>query len=321
MPKQNSPILPYSPEKILQIREWVKDCETWLEARALISQKLKIAPDNATRMNKKHGFWKPLQGDLPEVRIERPFRRLFLDLETSPNVVLSWRIGRKVNLESSNILKERAIICACWKWEGEDEVYSVFWDKDQSDKVIVEEMFPVLAEADEIVYQNGDRFDLPWLRTRGLLHGLSPLPNYKTFDTLKVLRQKFYFNSNRLDYVAKMLGLGGKIKTEFNLWKDVVLDKNPEALTKMVEYCEHDVVLLEQVYHRLVRTVKPKSHVGAMNGRPKWSCPYCGSSDVVFVKTRTTAAGVTQYDMRCLECDASFIVSETVYQEWLESKG
>lgn len=313
MPKA---ILPYSAEKILEIRSWVRDCTTWKEAKEIIVAKLKIHPDNARRMQNKHGFWQPNPSELKPVEKFRPLRRLFLDLETSPNVVLSWRVGRKISLDPSNILKERAIICACWKWEGDDEMFSVTWDKNQDDKAVVDALVPVLAESDEIIYQNGDRFDLPWFRTRCLFHGLMPLPNYKTLDTLKIARSKFYFNSNRLDYIAKFLGLGGKIKTEFNLWKDVVLDKCPEALAKMVEYCGHDVVLLEQVYNRLMLTTKPKTHAGVMNGGDKWYCPHCGSNNISFVKTRVSAAGTIAYDMKCEDCGASFTVNETVFEQW-----
>lgn len=57
MPKAQA-ILPYTPEKIAQIRGWVADCQTWLEARDIIAKRLGIEPDNATRMNRKHGLWR-----------------------------------------------------------------------------------------------------------------------------------------------------------------------------------------------------------------------------------------------------------------------
>lgn len=57
----SKPTPSYTPELIAELRALVFDCETWLEARDLIVAKLGIHPDNATRMNRRHGFWKPSQ--------------------------------------------------------------------------------------------------------------------------------------------------------------------------------------------------------------------------------------------------------------------
>jgi DNA polymerase elongation subunit (family B) len=48
---------------------------------------------------------------------------------------------------------------------------SLTWDKKQSDKAMIKAFLKVMAQADEIVAHNGDKFDLKWLRTRALLHG------------------------------------------------------------------------------------------------------------------------------------------------------
>ena len=112
-------------------------------------------------------------------------KRLFFDIETSPNVGFFWSAGYKLNVPYSNIIKERAIICICYKWEGEDKVYSLQWDKDQNDKAMLEQFILVANEAHELVGHNGDRYDLPWIRTRCLFHGIPCFPNYTTIDTLK----------------------------------------------------------------------------------------------------------------------------------------
>lgn len=67
----------------------------------------------------------------------RRLRRLFWDIETSPNVVLSFRIGYNLNLGHHSIVRERAIICICWKWEGEKKIHSLQWDKHQNDRDMV----------------------------------------------------------------------------------------------------------------------------------------------------------------------------------------
>lgn len=242
-------------------------------------------------------------------------KRLFLDIETSPNIVLSWRVGYKLNVSYENIVKERAIICVAYKWEGEKEVHTLKWDKDQDDKAMLIKLLPVLNEADEIVAHFGDSFDMPWIRTRFLFHGLT-FPAYKTVDTLQWVRRKFYFNSNKLDYVAKFLGIGQKLRTGDGLWRRIVLDRDKASLDFMVKYNAMDVILLEKVWKKLSLVVAPKSHKGVMDGNTKWSCPRCGSSNVIVSKTRVTALGVKQYQMKCKSDGGYFSISQSAHREY-----
>ena len=248
--------------------------------------------------------------------------RLYLDLETSPNVVLSWRVGWDIKIDCDNIIKERAIICAGYKWEGDKEASCIFWDKNQNDKVIIEKVVKLLEEADEVVMHNGDKFDLPWVMARAAFHGLV-LPPVKTIDTLQWARRKFNFNSNKLDYIAKYLGIGGKIKTEFGLWKEICLNYNHRALASMVDYCKRDVELLEKVYVRLAQFTAPKTHVGVLHGGEKWSSPLDGSTNVVFSKKKVTAAGTIQYQMQCKTTGKYYSINHAAheaYKEWRAEK-
>jgi len=230
-------------------------------------------------------------------------KRLYFDIETSPNIGLFWSAGYKQNIDYNNIIKERAIICICYKWEDDKKVHSLTWDKDQDDKILLEEFIKIANEADELVGHNGDKFDLAWVRTRCLFHQLNMFPNYITIDTLKIARSKFRFNSNRLDYIAKFLGLGHKIKTDFKLWKNIVLNKDAKALDYMVKYCKMDVVLLEQVHKKLSVHIAPKTHYGVIFGQDKGSCPECGSDELAIAKRRTIASGVKKIQYQCQVCN------------------
>lgn len=181
---------------------------------------------------------------------EHSRKRLFFDIETSPNIVFSWRIGHKINISHDNIIDERAIICVSYKWEGESKVHSLKWNKGD-DKELLEHFSKIIDSADEIVTQNGDRFDIKWLRARCIYHGIPISPKFNSIDTLKMAKAGFNFNSNRLDYMGSFLGVGEKLKTGYDLWKRVILDDDKEAMKEMVEYCEEDVRLLERVYDKL----------------------------------------------------------------------
>lgn len=238
--------------------------------------------------------------NLKQVRTNR--KRLFFDIETSPNIGLFWEAGYKKNIDYSNIIKERAIICICYKWEDSKEVGYLTWDSKQCDKKMLQKFIEIANTADEMVGHNGDRFDLAWIRTRCLFHRINMFPTYTTIDTLKVSRNKFRFNSNKLDYIAKYLGMGEKIKTEFGLWKAIVLHKDKTAMDKMVKYCQQDVKLLEKVYKELSVHILSKVHYGVIFGADRGSCPECGSDEIVRRCNRVTASGVKKIQYQCNTC-------------------
>jgi len=229
-------------------------------------------------------------------------KRLYFDIETSPNIGFFWTAGFKLNISTESIIKERAIICICYKWEEDKVTHSLNWDSKQNDKKMLQEFIKVANEADELVGHNGDKFDLAWIRTRCLFHRIDMFPTYTTIDTLKVARSKFKFNSNKLNYIAKYLGIGQKIHTEYDLWKDIVLNKDKDAMDKMIKYCKMDVILLEKVHKELSLHIPAKTHYGVIFGGDRGSCPECGSDDLVRNNKRVTATGVVKVQMRCNTC-------------------
>lgn len=233
-------------------------------------------------------------------------RRLFIDIETSPNVVYSWRVGYKINIDYENIVQERAIICIGYKWQGKPVEY-LTWKKGD-DRAMLEQFIPILESADEVVAHFGDRFDVPWLRARAAYHGIPVSPYIKTIDTKAQSARLFYFNSNRLDYLSQFLGLGKKIETDFKLWKDVVAF-DEAALAKMVRYCKHDVRLLERVYLKLESYNKPKTHQGVTRGGIKSDCPQCGSRDTIKIDMKVTGAGTRRPRMMCRRCGSDFLIT------------
>jgi hypothetical protein len=78
-------------------------------------------------------------------------KRLFFDIEVSANVGLFWNPGHKISISYENIIKERAIICICYKWAGKSKVSSLKWDKNQCDKKMLTEFLKIVDQADELV--------------------------------------------------------------------------------------------------------------------------------------------------------------------------
>jgi len=247
------------------------------------------------------------------------FKRLFFDIETSPNVGFFWTAGYKLNISPDNIIKERAIMCICYKWEDEKTVHSLEWKKGDDKKLLIEFM-KVMNQADEIIGHNSDNFDVKWVRTRCLYHDIPAIPDYTTIDTYKLAKKYFRFNSNKLDYISSFLGYGHKLHTGFDLWKGILLDNDEKCMKKMVEYCKKDVILLEKVFERLKPFVKHTTHRGVHTGGEKVDCPECGSDNIIFRGQRISAAGTKFHRCSCNKCNKWFQVAATIYNKIMNER-
>ena len=243
-------------------------------------------------------------------------RRLFFDIETSPCVGWFWRPGYNLNLDYNNILENAKIICICYKWEGDKKTYSLSWDSKQNDKKMLQDFIKVLNQANEIIGHNSDKFDIKWIRTRCLIHGVDMIPEYTSIDTLKEARKGFNFPSNRLDSIGRYTGVGKKLKTTGELWYDTCFKNDRKALDKMIKYCIQDVVLLEKVYGKMKHFIKPKYNIAD----DKASCPRCNSDNIRNNANRISASGIKIKQLQCGDCGTFFRVTERAYNKALKER-
>jgi DNA polymerase elongation subunit (family B) len=250
---------------------------------------------------------------------KKEFKRLFFDIETSYVKALVWRPGDQY-VPITNIRGRTKIICISYKWQHEDKVQTLTWDKNHSDRKMVETFIKVLGEADEIVAHNGDRFDIKHVRTRAIDLGLLMYTKYRTNDTLKKARRFFNFLSNKLDYIGEFLEVGRKVVHEgMTMWEKVqegTKAEQKEYLDKMVEYCEQDVILLQDAFTLMVPYIDHNTNYAVLSGGAKWQCPECGGKDVKLTHTDTTAMGYIKRHMRCT-CKKSYHISNRSYQDFL----
>ena len=281
--------------------------------------------------------WKCDRLDVLEARFEakrrlknkqsKTIKRLFFDIETAPNIGYFWRAGYKLNIHHDNIIQERAIMCISYKWSGEETVHNIFWDGYYDDKNILEKFIPILKEADEVVGHNSDRFDIKWVNTRAAYHGLNLPSKFRSFDTLKKVKAQFTLNSNTLKYCAVFFGLTGKIDTGgFDLWTDILgdisgkSDKAKLAKSKMIEYCNGDVVTLEDLYNYIEKYTKPVTNHAILQGGKKYHCPACASINTSLSKTSTPVSGIIKRHMECDVCSVNFDISNKTYMLHLDDK-
>lgn len=246
-----------------------------------------------------------------------PIKRLFFDIETSYYLCRLWRVGKVSYVNHDTIKDQKQIICISYKWQYEDKIHTLDWT--MGEKKMLKAFIKVLGEADEIIGHNGDRFDIKEIRTRCINYGVLMFPRYRSLDTLKKSRQYFNFASNKLDYIGNFLNVGRKLDHEgFQLWVDVVENKKKEALKKMREYCEQDVILLEDVYFVLSPYIDHNNNFAVLTGGDKWDCPECGSHNVEMHHTYTTAMGIIRRDMKCSRCKKQYKISNRNYMHMLE---
>ena len=247
----------------------------------------------------------------------REIKRLFFDIETSPLFGWFWRTGKQwVNY--SQIIEDKKIICISYKWQGSDEVKTLQWsNKTHSDKKIIKDFIKILGEADEIIAHNGDRYDIKEIRTRAIQEGLLMFPKYRTLDTLKKARKYFNFHSNKLDYLGEVLKVGRKIEHEgIDLWLKVCKNDS-KALSNMIQYCEQDVILLEDVFHVLSPYIDHNTNHAVQMGGKKYDCPECGSKKVSLCHTDTTPMGYIKRHMKCHDCKKQYHISNKSYLSFL----
>lgn len=235
---------------------------------------------------------------------------LIYDIETSLQLVSVFQLQHNDYIDPDSIVQERHVISICYKWLGERKIHAIsllddprrFSKNPHDDAYVVTEFHKVLAEADCTVAHNGDQFDQKYLKTRMLVHKLPALPPTTSIDTYKLAKQHFLFNSNRLDYLGKLLGFGGKKPTPKGLWMQV-LKADPAAIKTMVEYNKRDVDLLEKVFLKL----RPyaANYVNRQLFGQTAGCPRCGSTHV---QSRGTHKAISRTYRRfqCQKCHGWF---------------
>lgn len=178
---------------------------------------------------------------------------LLFDIETSHSLFRLWNTGEQY-VRASQCISPWFVICWSAKWLFGDKVISSYVTSTEAvardDKRIMNELHKLLAQADIVITQNGDKFDIKKIQWKFLLHGLKPNNRYHSIDTLKEGRKLFGPLSLSLDYVTNALGYGGKEPMVEEDWFEAEAGKT-KAIKKMSDYCDWDVELTEAWYLKI----------------------------------------------------------------------
>lgn len=149
---------------------------------------------------------------------------------------------------------------------------------------------------------NCDRFDLPKSNAKFLEHGLGLPSPFQTLDTFKLAKRNLAPTSLSLDYLAKFVGLKGKIEST-GLW-DRIAAGDYQALEEMAEYCNQDVEVLIKVFLELRPYLKGLPNMGLFAKGTVPVCSSCGSDDLMYDKNYTPyRTTVNEFEsMKCACC-------------------
>lgn len=197
---------------------------------------------------------------------------LCLDIETSPNVAHVWSLFNQ-NVGLSQLRESTEVICFAAKWIGKPTTY--FYSTHHHGKeVMLQKAHDLLSEADVVMTWNGKRFDVPHLQREFIEAGMTPPAPFEQVDLCNVVRRKFRFTSNKLQYVSTRLGLAGKVAHEgHTLWIKCMAGDD-KAWASMRKYNKQDAVLLEELYLKLRPWIQGHPNAALRADDPS-ACPAC----------------------------------------------
>lgn len=227
---------------------------------------------------------------------------LTLDIETAPNTAYVWGLWKQ-NVAVNQIKESGHTLSWAAKWLDDKVVYSSNLHTHNKNQML-RGIHDLLSEADSVVHYNGTKFDIPTLNGEFAKVHLAPPAPYHQIDLLRVVRSQFRFPSNKLEYVAKALGIGEKFGIMvFEDWIGC-MEKDPDSWAKMALYNKMDVELTEKLYLRLLPWIKQHPNHGLYK-TDKQVCPTCGGTHYQSRGTATTRVGIYKR-FQCQSCGTWF---------------
>lgn len=172
-------------------------------------------------------------------------RVAFLDIETSNlkanfGIVLCWCILDEKGRRFEDVLNKKDVLSG------------------NEDKRIVQSCIDTMMKFDRICGHYSTYFDIPFLRTRALIHGLK-FPGqgelYHT-DVWRMAKSKLCLHSNRQNVVAESL-YGKTVKTRISHpdWRKAMLG-DAKSAAEVLNHCQKDVIDLRKNFYTLLPFIR-----------------------------------------------------------------
>ena len=226
---------------------------------------------------------------------------LTLDIETSPHEAFAFQVWQ-ANISSGQIINPTYMLSWSAKYldSKKKPIVRTCYDEDCH-----ELLHELLNEADAVIGYNSDKFDLTHINREFVERGFLPTKPLAQIDMLKVVKSRFNFPHNRLDYVASIILGRKKLETGgFDLWP-AFMAQDPKAIKLMCKYNIQDVVLTEDLYVALRPWIKNHPNLIDFNvdfgdELDDYECPTaCGGKVVRKAQRRTRCFAIRQVQCEC----------------------
>ena len=149
----------------------------------------------------------------------------------------------------------------CMKEHGKNIIHSDLLTRtevrDKDDSRIVKSAVKKIEEYDRVVGYYSSRFDIPYVRTRAIYHGIE-FPAYRDLyhtDLYFMARSKFALHSNRLKVICEFFKIPAKDHPMTpELWQKAGAG-DEKALKTILTHCEEDVDSTDKVFHLLLKHI------------------------------------------------------------------
>ena len=205
-------------------------------------------------------------------------RTLLFDVETAPNISMTWGLFNQ-NISLNQLLEPGYTLCFAAKWLDKKQITFKSIHHDGVDKMLTT-AHDLMSEADAIIHYNGIKFDIPVLNSEFLKHDFAPPAPSTQVDLYRTIKRNFRLTSNKLDFVARHLGIEGKVQHKgMDLWRGCMAGDKADW-KKMKEYNIQDVLLLEKVYDRVLPWIQDHPNMAHYSSEGVPVCPSCGSTEL-----------------------------------------
>ena len=171
------------------------------------------------------------------------------------------------------------------------------------DKELLIWLRELLDEADIVVGQNVQKFDMRKIRARMIYHGLKPFREPEIVDTLLMAREVGAFTSNKLEYLSTLTDEQKSKHAKypgFALWLGILANE-PGAWAECKRYNKQDVVATEKLYLLLRPWARRHPNLAHYYEDDNLRCPRCGSPNLH--PTEVVHRGVSTYQAyQCGDC-------------------
>jgi uncharacterized protein YprB with RNaseH-like and TPR domain len=200
------------------------------------------------------------------------------------------------------------ILCIGWKELDAKKVscptivdFPRFKRDPTNDKDLIKFAASELSKADLWVTHYGSRFDVPYVNSRLLFHGMKPMPPIPHIDTWRIARYKMALNSNRLATISEFLTTKDEKTALLSpQWIKAAAGHKP-SIRYVKDHCVKDVLVLEEVYKKIrpLATTHPNLNIvtDIADG-----CPICGTVGKMQKRGYTIARTSKSQRYQCRDC-------------------